>query len=238
VPEPIQDVLLGLGRDGRRLLGGLDRSLARLLRVGPELLLRDLGEVGPRLDLLEGGRVRVHDLLRRAARQEDRLLVREACDEERLPGIPGGAGGLAGLAHLADLLEGWQVREGRIADDVAVVVEGAPGENRHGEAVLDERDHVGEVGGRGLVVDVGLAALEHQPAVAAALDPEHRVDLEPEHLEGEKRHQVERGGALRAVEEVLLLERAHVAVETLGKVGRQVDDAAGYASTGCQSSYS
>src|SRR5919106_2834600 len=140
--EPIKHVFLGVGRDGRRLLGGLDRGRARLLRVDPERLLGDLGEVRPRLNVIEGGYVHVHNLLRRGARQEDRLLVREACDKERLPGIPSGAGRLAAPRRLADFLKRRQVRESRVAHDVPVLVERAPGEHRHSEVFLDERGHI------------------------------------------------------------------------------------------------
>src|SRR5690606_31916438 len=156
------------------------------------------------------------------AGQIDQLLGCKARREEGLPCIPGRTGGLAAFCRLADLLEARQIGESGIPDEVTFVVETAERENRHHKLLLYERNHAFDVDRGCLVIDVRLSALEHQAAVAAALDAEHRIYAQPEHLERKQRNEVERSCALRAVDEALVLEVIHIAIEAWSEIGRQV----------------
>ena len=120
-----------------------------------------------------------------------------------------------------------QLGEGRVARHIALGVQHAPGEQRHRIARLDHRPHLREVGGGGLVVDRRLPAFQRQAAFAPAAHPEDMAHIQPEHDEGQHRHEIERGRALAGIDQLLA---AHLA--EFGGVGdvearRQIDHAAG-----------
>src|SRR3546814_3206363 len=73
------------------------------------------------------------------------LLGGVAGQEEGLPGLPGRARRLLAVHILVDLREARQVRQRRIAADLAVGVERAEGEQRHHGALFDQRHDVLQV---------------------------------------------------------------------------------------------
>ena len=72
----------------------------------------------------------------------------------------------------------------------------AEGEQRNRGAVLDHRLDRRPVRRRGLVVDVDLAALQGEVDRAAALEPEGRVDVGVEQVEGQQGREVQAGRAM------------------------------------------
>ena len=60
-----------------------------------------------------------------------------------------------------------------------------PAHHRNGQALFDQRHNVRDISRRGLVIDIGFAAFEHQPSVAPALDAEDRLDRHTQHFPGE-----------------------------------------------------
>ena len=102
-----------------------------------------------------------------------------------LPGLPGRTRRLLAVYRLIDLREARQLRQRRVADDVARIVQRAEGEQRHHGAVLDQRHDVLQVGRRRLVVDRGLAAHGRHAAVGTALEAHDHLDVEAQHVNEE-----------------------------------------------------
>src|SRR3546814_3083999 len=75
------------------------------------------------------------------------LLGGVAGQEEGLPGLPGRVRRLFAVHILVDLREARQVRQRRIAADLAVGVERAAGEQRHHGSLFDQRseEHTSEL---------------------------------------------------------------------------------------------
>ena len=146
-----------------------------------------------------------------------RIVVRvERADRRRLA-----------VHHLVDLREVRQIGEGRIANQVARIVQGAPGHDGDGAALLDQGHDLLEAGRRGLVVDVGLAPLERETPGAAALHAEHRLDLDVEQVHGQQGNDVERGRALTAVLQRLATKVGDVRRRLHAGLGLDVENAAG-----------
>jgi len=183
------------------------------------------------MDCLECLGIGCDSIFAGALRQEDHLLGGEAGDKERLPGLPLLTFRLAARGCFAYLLEGGDVREGWVTNDVAVRIQGTPGHHRYGLAFLNQRHDTLQVTGRSLIVDVGLTALKHQTAVTAALDSENRLNFQAQHLPGQKRNKIKTGRTLGAVDKIDASQPFGTAVKFLGQIRRQIGYAAG---TGCE----
>ena len=223
VTHPVARLGLDRGRHGVELF---DIAADGLLVVAENLSL-GLLQFGVGHRISKGLAVGRNDIVRRAFRQHAGLLGRKAGAEEGEIGVVLHARRLLAVHHLIGFDEMRQVGEGRIAGDIALGIQHAPGEHRHCRAGLDERGDVGQIGRGGLVVDRRLAALEGEPPVAAPLHAEDMADVEAEQTVGEHRHEVERGGTLAAIDQLLILDLAKVGRRLHLELGGQITDAAG-----------
>jgi hypothetical protein len=120
-----------------------------------------------------------------------------------------------------------QVGEGRVALHIAAAVQHTPGEHRHHIAGACQRHHLRQEGRAGLVVDGDLAAHQAEPCLAAPAHAEHEAHIEAEQEEGQHWHEVERGGALAAIDQLAIAQPPHLGRAVDAERLRQIDGAAG-----------
>ncbi len=141
-------------------------------------------------------------------------------------GLPLHSRRLLAVHDFVGFLDGRQFGEVRIANDVARLVGRAPREQRNRQSLLHERQRAAQIRSGCLIVDFELAALEPEPAFAAAREARDVLDVQPEQAEPEQGHEIKRGDALARVMDRAALQLAQ-RLQVDAELARDIGHAAG-----------